>query len=309
MIPYNQKWLPRDAQHKWIPEHLRVSFNPVTVWVEDRWLLCRRMSGDYLCRVLFYHFCTFIWEHNGFIRPEVLDCQDSLITSVFKTDIREFKNNLSEPVQVMTWDGSFLVWMSTKQIHDMFLETCLIGPLAAMFGREFQQYLLVNKKANKIPRAELEYSVNSGRTSMSDARISTVRHERLEDGREHHERAYQASKRTRTPRKRSPQTPQRAPWKRSPTNRCDVEMSDHYDDRQPRDIRERPDYERLREGLRGSLAGDVRDRDYDRREGDRRGSKGDRRDYTPSEPREPRPYNRRPRSHDREHKERSRRRD
>ena len=157
----------------------------------------------------------------------------------FSTDIREFKNNLIEPVQLMTWDGSFLVWMSTKQIHDMFLETCLIGPLAAMFGREFQQYLLVNKKANKIPRAELEYSVNSGRTSMSDARISTVRHERMEDGRENDERAYQASKRTRSPRKGSLQ---RAPWKRSPTNGCDVDMRDHYDDRRPRDIRERSDY-------------------------------------------------------------------
>ena len=133
-----------------------------------------------------------------------------------------------------------------------------------------------------------------------------VRHHKLEDGREDDERLYQASKRTRSPRKGPSQ---RAPWNRSPTNRCDIDIRDHYDDRRPQDIRLREDYERVREGLRGPRAGDVRDREYYRRESDPRGSLGDRHLYTPSEPREPRPYARRPRSHDREHKERPRRRD
>ena len=44
VTPYNQKWLPRDAHHKPIPEDRRVSFDPATVWVEDRWILCRRMT-------------------------------------------------------------------------------------------------------------------------------------------------------------------------------------------------------------------------------------------------------------------------
>ena len=113
-------------------------------------------------------------------------------------------------------------------------------------------------------------------------------------------------KRTRSPRKRSSHT---APWNRSPTNRCDIDIRDHHDDRRPRDIRLREEYERVQEGLRGPRTGDVRDRDYYRREGDPRGSLGEPHVYAQSEPREPRPYNRRPRSHDREHKERTRRRD
>ena len=187
----------------------------------------------------------------------------------------------------------------------MFLETCMLGPLAAMFGREFQQYLLEHKGTNKIPKAELEYSVNSGRTSMSDKRISTVQHEYLEDGRDD-DRASQVSKRTRSPRKG---TFQKAPWKQSPTNRCDVDMRDQYDDRRPRDIRERQDYGRLRDDLRGPRGGDVRDQDYYPREGDRR-------NYTQSEPepREPRHYERKskdrqPRPYDRESDRRTSRRD
>ena len=306
LTPYNQKWLPKDSEGRDIPDHLRVSFNPATAWVEDRWLLCRRMSGDTICQILFYHLCTFIWQHNDLDPREVQERQDALLNSVFQVNnIREFKNSLNDTVQIMTWDGNLLVWMSKEQIHNMFLETCTLGPLAAMFGREFQQYLLVNKGTNKIPKVELEYSVNSGRTSMSDKRISTVQHEYLEDGRDD-DRASQASKRTRSPRKG---TFHKAPWKQSPTNRCDVDMRDQYDDRRSRDIRERPDHGRLREDLRGPRGGDVRDQDFYPREGDRR-------NYTQSEPepRQPRHYERRskerdPRPYDREYKDRTCRRD
>ena len=60
VTPYNQKWLPRDADGNPIPEHKRVSFEPAPVWTEDRWIFCRRMTGDDICQILFYHLATFI---------------------------------------------------------------------------------------------------------------------------------------------------------------------------------------------------------------------------------------------------------
>ena len=57
-IPYNAKWLPRDEKGYEIPTGRRVSFNPVVAWVEDRWILVRRMAGNYFCQVLFYHVST-----------------------------------------------------------------------------------------------------------------------------------------------------------------------------------------------------------------------------------------------------------
>ena len=64
VTPYNQKWLPRDSAGNYKDKQ---SFNPVSVWLEDRWMLCRRISGDNICRVLFFHLCTFVWEHNSMV--------------------------------------------------------------------------------------------------------------------------------------------------------------------------------------------------------------------------------------------------
>ena len=171
--------------------------------------------------------------------------------------------------------------MTPNKIHEMFLETCLIGPLAAMFGREFQQYLLVNKTTDKISVADMEFSVNSGRASLSDKKIDMVKHRKVEDEREE-ERKYQSEKRTRSPRARTTYT---EPWKKSPSNRCDIDPREVQDERRPRDIRLREEQgrERSQEGLRIPRTSDVRDR-Y------RRAS-------------EPRTYTKRPRSEDRQNKE------
>ena len=181
----------------------------------------------------------------------------------------------------MTWDQRLVVWMSPKQIHEMFLETCLIGLLAAMFGREFQQYLLVKKTTDKISVTDMEFSVNSGRASLSDKKIDVVKHRKVEVEREE-ERKYQSEKRTRSPRARTTHT---EPWKKSPSNRCDIDLREIQDERRPRDVRSRDQEEReqTQEGLRTPRTSDVRDR-Y------RRAS-------------EPRTYTKRPRSEDRQNKE------
>ena len=126
--------------------------------------------------------------------------------------------------------------------------------------------------------------------SGPDPEVSTVKHHKVEEERDE-ERRYQSEKRTRSPRKRTTHT---EPWKRSPTNRCDIDIREVQDDRRPRDIRLREEQERehSQEGLRGPRTSDIRDR-YRRA----------------SEPREPRSYTRRPRSEDRQNKERLRRRD
>ena len=187
-----------------------------------------------------------------------------------------------------------------------------MGPLAAMFGREFQQYLLEHKGVDKISKAKMQYSVDSGRTSMNEKRIQEVHHEYVDDGRDD-DRASQASKRTRSPRRDSYH---KAPWNQSPTNRCDVDIRGQYGDRRLRDVRQLPDYDRLRENLHGPRGGDRRDQDFYPREDEPRGSISDRRNYTQSEPepREPRHYERKSkdrqsRPYDRESDRRTARRD
>ena len=64
VTPYNQKWLPRASDGTPISEGKRVSLNPTVAWTEDRWIFCRRMSGDDLCQILFYKLATLVWRKN-----------------------------------------------------------------------------------------------------------------------------------------------------------------------------------------------------------------------------------------------------
>ena len=111
----------------------------------------------------FISFAHFLWEHNYLSKPEVQERQDTLLQQVFRVDsVSQFKSALDdEEVRVMSWDGTLFIWMTKDNIHKMFLETCTMGPLAAMFGREFQQYLLEHKGTTKIPKERMQFSVDS----------------------------------------------------------------------------------------------------------------------------------------------------
>ena len=111
--------------------------------MEDRWIVCRRMSGDEICQILSYHMATFIWGANKVRGEQMHEHQIRLLTSVFNLgEIGEFKDKLENPVSVITWDGKKRAWMTTKQVDDMWREVCFLGPMAAMYGREVQQTLM-----------------------------------------------------------------------------------------------------------------------------------------------------------------------
>ena len=48
----------------------------------------------------------------------------------------------------------------------MFKEVLLLGPLAAMYGREIEQILIQNYMPEMVSEAEFEFSVQQGRTSI-----------------------------------------------------------------------------------------------------------------------------------------------
>ena len=79
---YDQKWLPKRSDGSLMPDDKRVSFEPVIAWTEDRWLFCRRMAGDDICQILFYHMATFIWRQNALNAHQMHEYQVSLITKV-----------------------------------------------------------------------------------------------------------------------------------------------------------------------------------------------------------------------------------
>ena len=119
VVPYNAKWLPRDEKGQEFPVGRKKSFNPVIAWVEDRWMLVRRMAGDYFCQVLFYHVSTFIWKKNDLSPDEVHERQDSLLDSVFNIrDLESFKAGLRDPIKAKTWRDQTAVSYTHLRAHE-----------------------------------------------------------------------------------------------------------------------------------------------------------------------------------------------
>ena len=75
----------------------------------------------------------------------------------------------------------------------------MLGPMAAMFGREVQQILMVTKNIKHIGMAVFQNSVDSGRVSVSQQiadQQSEAADMNIDD-----DQASQTSKRTRSPRR------------------------------------------------------------------------------------------------------------
>ena len=120
-----------------------------------------------------FHMATFIWKQND-LRGESLNRhQMTLITKVFGIlNVGEFMSRMSNPLLVPTWDGKTRAWVKPEQLVRIHKESCIFGPLAALFGREVQQFLMVNPNAKIILMTEFQHSVDSGRVSLGTSRIN-----------------------------------------------------------------------------------------------------------------------------------------
>ena len=184
--------------------------------------------------------------------------------------------------------------MSIKQVDDMYREMCLLGPMAAMYGREVQQTLMSPQPPTKILVEDFQYSVDSGRASLSQERVKKVWNEPVEAHRDD-DRVSQTSKRTRSPRKtpyhgaiwEQPDYRQVTDIRERSEVRQSTDVRKRHDDRRPMDIRERHDDRRPM---------DVRDRSGYRHHAEPRDPVRERRSHTHSETR-----------YDRDTKDRSRR--
>ena len=90
--------------------------------------------------------------------------------------------------------------MTKDQVERMAKEVCILGPMAAMFGREVQQSLMSPNPPKLISIEDFQFSVNAGRASLSQQSIEEGRAEHT-DNRRDDDQVSQASKRTRSPRK------------------------------------------------------------------------------------------------------------
>merc|ERR1711873_367973 len=153
------------------------------------------MVGDDLCQVLFCHLATFVWKQYQMDDESLKWHPSNLINKVFGIqNVADFIWRKNNPQYVPTWDNKTRM-MDKDQVVSVHKEACIFGPLAALFGRELQQFLMTNPEAKLIKQRAFQHSVDCGRTSVRvdkplDAEMD------VED-----DQASQCFKRTRSPRR------------------------------------------------------------------------------------------------------------
>ena len=126
-----------------------------------------------------------VWKH-----------QSTLIIKLFGIfDVDDFIWRKNNDQWVPTWDNKIRVRMSKEQIISIHKEACILGPLAALFGRELQQFLMQNPKATLIKQQDMQYSIDNGRKAIKET--SKPNYARWGEGDEH----ASSSTRARSPRR------------------------------------------------------------------------------------------------------------
>ena len=100
--------------------------------------------------------------------------QDALITEVFGyTDKRDFLEKERQPTDVTTWDGKDRALISHAYSDKMVTEIGILGPLAAVYGREIEQLLVGPNMPELIPEKVFADSVAYGRASLRTAALKS----------------------------------------------------------------------------------------------------------------------------------------
>ena len=128
--------------------------------------------------------------------------QDALISKAFGyEDKEEFLAKQDQAMTVTTWDGKDRALISADYIDKMFKEICLLGPLAAVYGREVQHILMQNEMPDKTSMADFAYSVQMGRAAIKVGALRSSYQTHYEaDHYSESDRQSQGTRRTRSPR-------------------------------------------------------------------------------------------------------------
>ena len=97
--------------------------------------------------------------------------QDVVIKEVFGySDKHQFLKYENPATEVTTWAGKDRALISSTYLNRMVTDIGILGPLAGVYGREVEQYLM-EKMPETIPENIFEESVSLGRASLRKAAL------------------------------------------------------------------------------------------------------------------------------------------
>ena len=129
------------------------------------------MYGDDLVQKFFYQFMTTTWILADIDKgKELRNYQDALIDSVFgHRGIETFVKNQKTDTSVTTYDGYYTGFLAYKDLEQLGRQICVQGPIAGVFGRQLEQWLLRpdrNMSDEYIPTKLILKSINEAHVAL-----------------------------------------------------------------------------------------------------------------------------------------------
>ena len=135
--------------------------------MEDRWVLLRRIYGSELIQKLFIQCLTFIYGCNNIKGPYFHQVQDTIVTEIFNQNPRSFFDKINKNTWVQYWDGSCSGYISQNTAHYLSSRVNVMGPTAAIFGREFELFVIEEYHLTTCPVEKLEESIETSRGTLN----------------------------------------------------------------------------------------------------------------------------------------------
>ena len=164
VIPYNSCYLPDDGNKKVAYKEL----NPVEMWMEDRWIFARRIYGSELIQKIFMMCLNFIYGLNKIQGSYFHAIQNTIVRELFDRDPKDFFHGMNKSTWVRFWNQETKGYISQNTAHWMSKRINIMGPTAAIFGRDFELFILEESTFTTCPVVVLEKSLATCQGTLSE---------------------------------------------------------------------------------------------------------------------------------------------
>ena len=189
VIPYNSCYLPKHSD-----EIEAEALNPVTMWLEYRWVFVRRFYGSEFAQKLFIMVWNWIYALNDIRGTTYYELQDEFVRYVFGMEPIYWFRTFRASTSVIYWDNSLQGVVSYDTLQALSKMVGIFGPTAAVFGREFEDFLINEQEAVTISIERMEQSIRNSSGALSKAMIDSVDAQGVTQNRESHERGQSSTK-------------------------------------------------------------------------------------------------------------------
>ena len=113
------------------------------------------------------------YQCNDIAGDELQSRQDAIVRFIFHDEPREWFKTFNKSTYMTFWDGSTKGYVSQRTMWQLSKKVNILGPIAAIFGRDLELEIATAEQFQTIPVSTIEQSI--------ETHNGTLRKEHFED--------------------------------------------------------------------------------------------------------------------------------